>query len=134
MEQRKQAWLTGLAVLLLGVVWQSREAPPQSSAASVRVVFVATGLERQLAPVVDAFRANFEEGREHGAQLAVYHRGKLALSLAGGAMDASTRTTVFSSPVRRSKSACGSMNPSSSSRTTSVAFGGSPVSRQPSPT
>ena len=97
MEQRTHAWLACLAALLLGVVWQSREEPPLSSAATVRVVYVATSLERRLAPVVDAFRANFEEGREHGAQLAVYHRGRLVLSLAGGTMDENTRTTVFSS-------------------------------------
>ena len=85
--------------LLLGVAWQDRASPSQqlADAAAVNVIFVQKGLERHLEPVIEAFRANFREGREDGAQLAVYHRGRLVLSLAGGSMDELTRTTVFSS-------------------------------------
>ena len=71
----------------------------------VRTVFVHPRYAASLAPVVAAFTANFDEGREAGAQLAVYHKGQLALSLVGGRagsggaapMTEAHRTTIFSS-------------------------------------
>jgi CubicO group peptidase (beta-lactamase class C family) len=44
-------------------------------------------VEPQFAPVLDAFVANFEQGREVGAAVAVYHRGALVVDLAAGMRD-----------------------------------------------
>ena len=78
---------------------------PSGTQSSVRTVFVHPRYAASLAPVVAAFTANFDEGREAGAQLAVYHKGRLTLSLVGGLASPSSaelmteahRTTIFSS-------------------------------------
>ena len=41
----------------------------------------------QFAQVLKAFITNFEQGREIGAAVTVYHRGKLVIDLAGGLRD-----------------------------------------------
>src|SRR6516165_493993 len=41
-------------------------------------------VEPQFAPVREPFVANFEQNLELGAAVAVYHRGKLVVDLAGG--------------------------------------------------
>jgi CubicO group peptidase (beta-lactamase class C family) len=54
---------------------------------SVSSLTVEGRVESQFAPVLDAFVANFEEGREVGAAVAVYHRGELVVDLAAGMRD-----------------------------------------------
>ena len=44
-------------------------------------------IDPQFAQVLKAFITNFERGREIGAAVAVYHRGKLVIDLAGGLRD-----------------------------------------------
>ncbi|WP_051279911.1 serine hydrolase domain-containing protein [Hellea balneolensis] len=46
-------------------------------------IFVASGLE----PVADAFKANFQDGLEYGAQFCAYRNGELILDLKGGWTD-----------------------------------------------
>ena len=41
-------------------------------------------VEPEFAPVRDAFLGGFERNQELGAAVAVYHRGKLVVDLAGG--------------------------------------------------
>ena len=41
-------------------------------------------VEPSFAPVRETFVANFEQNLELGAAVAVYHRGKLVVDLAGG--------------------------------------------------
>ena len=41
-------------------------------------------IDPQFAQVLKAFITNFERGREIGAAVAVYHRNKLVVDLAGG--------------------------------------------------
>jgi len=43
-------------------------------------IYTASGLE----PVANAFKANFEDGLEHGAQFCVYQNGKVLVDLKGG--------------------------------------------------
>jgi len=64
-------------------------------------IFTVSGLE----PVADAFKANFENGLEHGAQFCVFQNGELLVDLKGGwanrqkteAVKADTLFSVFSS-------------------------------------
>lgn len=46
-------------------------------------IYAASGLE----PVTEAFKANFDEGLEHGAQFCVFQNGELLLDLKGGWAD-----------------------------------------------
>lgn len=46
-------------------------------------IFTASGFE----PAADAFKANFEEGFEHGAQFCVFQKGELLVDLKGGWSD-----------------------------------------------
>jgi CubicO group peptidase (beta-lactamase class C family) len=54
---------------------------------TVSSLVVEGHVEPQFAPVLDAFLANFEERREVGAAVAVYHRGALVVDLAAGMRD-----------------------------------------------
>ena len=55
-------------------------------------VFTAPGLD----PVAEAFKANFEDGLEHGAQFCVYKNGELLVDLKGGWADRKKATPVKS--------------------------------------
>jgi CubicO group peptidase (beta-lactamase class C family) len=59
---------------------------------NVSSLVVEGHVEPQFAAVQDAFIANFEQGQEVGAAVAVYHRGALVVDLAAGLRDRTSET------------------------------------------
>jgi CubicO group peptidase (beta-lactamase class C family) len=54
------------------------------------MVDIGGAVETGWGAVADAFRANFDEGKELGAAVSVYHRGRKVVDLWGGVADQST--------------------------------------------
>ena len=54
-------------------------------------ITVSGRVQPEFAEVRESFLANFGQGQEIGAAIAVYHRGKLVVDLAGGLRDRVSR-------------------------------------------
>lgn len=77
------AWLAGASAVFGAVALVGHE--KFKTDARTRIIVRETKVGEGFEPVAKAFQANFEEGREAGAQLVCYVQGKKVIDLSGGA-------------------------------------------------